>query len=141
MSVMLYDLDTVSKIEKGLSNKKVLDAIKGSDHYITRNADAWVKDSPCDYLGRMLWYMYVANRTAYNLQYKENEKIEFAHTLTSFFEEEVIEVDFKWAIDRLGSLRYNCYTNDGNYFIADGWLDTAEMLLKLFRERRHPSEY
>ena len=137
MSVMLYDLDTLSKIEKGLSNKKVLDAIKGSDHYIIRNADAWMNDSPKDYLGRMLWYMYVANRTAYNLQYKENEKIEFV--------EEDIEVeddvDFKWAVDTLGSLNYNCHTNEGNYFIADGWLDTAEKLLKLFRERRHPSEY
>ena len=141
MSVMLYDLDTVSKIEKGLASQKVFDAIKDSDHYIIRNADAWMNDTPSDYLGRMLWYMYVANRTAYNLQYKENEKIEFAHTLTSFLEEEDIEVDFKWAIDTLGSLNYNCHTNEGNYFIADGWLDTAEKLLKLFRERRHPSEY
>ena len=137
MSVMLYDLDTVSKIEKGLASKKVLDAIKGSDHYIIRNADAWMNDSPKDYLGRMLWYMYVANRTAYNLQYKENEKIEFV-------EEDIVvedDVDFKWAVDTLGSLNYNCHTNEGNYFIADGWLDTAEKLLKLFRERRHPSEY
>lgn len=132
---MLYDLDTVSKIEKGLSNKKVLDAIKESDHYNIRNANSWTNDTPREYLGRMLWYMYVANRTAYNLQYEENETIEFKEIGT----EE--DVDFKWAIDRLGSLNYNCHTNDGNYFIADAWLDTAEKLLKLFRERRHPSEY
>ena len=136
MSVILYDLDTVSKIEKGLAIQKVFDAIKDSNHYIIRNADSWMNDSPKDYLGRMLWYMYVANRTAYNLQYKENEKIEFV--------EEDIEVeddvDFKWAVDTLGRLNYNCHTNEGNYFIADGWLDTAEKLLKVFRERRHPRE-
>jgi hypothetical protein len=135
MSVMLYNLDTISKIEKGLASQKVFDAIKDSDHYIIRNADEWTNDTPREYLGRMLWYMYVANRTAYNLQYKENETIEFEDIGTKD------DVDFKWAVDTLGSLNYNCHTNDGNYFIADGWLDTAEKLLKLFRERRHPSEY
>tara|TARA_S200002703_G_scaffold82315_1_gene70941 strand:- start:1228 stop:1629 length:402 start_codon:yes stop_codon:yes gene_type:complete len=59
---------------------------------------------------RAIWYAYVSNVTAFNLQYRENETIDF-----DFEKYENIQ---KWT---LGSLHYNIATNDGNHFMQDKW--------------------
>lgn len=131
MSVLLFSKKQVCKIYKGLaSNKDVLDIVMDSKHYEDRNQDGCgFKESVEDYLGRMIWYLYVGNVTAYNLQYRENQQISFE----DFDIKE--DIDFKSSLKTLSMLVYNVYTNDGNYFLAKEWIDTADTILNSTKHR------
>jgi hypothetical protein len=63
---------------------------------------------------RAIWYAYVSNVNAYNIQYKENAKLEFDMNIY----ENISSMT-------LGMLHYNIYTNDGNHFMQ-------EKLFKIF---------
>ena len=63
---------------------------------------------------RSVWYTYVSNVTAYNLQYQEKQLIDFDGWDT----DEKIS-DPEELVRELGSLLYNAYTNDGNYFMPE----------------------
>lgn len=65
---------------------------------------------------RAIWYGYIANITAYNVQYEENIMIDF--------EDETIAEDMEYRT--IGGLLYNCYTNAGNCFLADKWIILLE---------------
>jgi hypothetical protein len=65
---------------------------------------------------RAIWYAYVSNVCAYNLQYLEYEAI-------SFESEKYSNIDKH----TLGSLHYNIATNEGNTFMQHKWY-------KIFKE-------
>ena len=67
---------------------------------------------------RAIWYGYIANITAYNVQYEENIQIDF--------EDETISIDMEYRT--IGGLIYNCYTNAGNCFLADKWMKVLEQI-------------
>tara|TARA_Y100000592_G_C5400196_1_gene282706 strand:- start:445 stop:858 length:414 start_codon:yes stop_codon:yes gene_type:complete len=125
MSVILYDKKFITNINQGLiSNKEILEMVKKTKHYKYRCDYSF--ETVEDYIGRMLWYMYVANITAYNLQYRENNNI-------NFDEVEVNEdIDLLKTMQNLGSLLYNVTTNDGNSFIENEWLQTARLIYNKF---------
>lgn len=83
---------------------------------------------------RSIWYAYVSNVVAYNLQYNENEPIQ--HNAWEANTESFINKSE--AIDHLGSLLYNAYTNAGNYFCPVHNLDS---LNKLVSDHRASEEY
>tara|TARA_R100000734_G_C3295283_1_gene86553 strand:- start:418 stop:831 length:414 start_codon:yes stop_codon:yes gene_type:complete len=121
MSVILFDRKFIENVNESLRDREdVLKFIKAQKHYKYRAEYSF--ESPKEYLGRMLWYMYVANITAYNLQYQENELIDFSDVKA------VKGKTLSEAISDLGRLLYNVVTNDGNYFIDKEWLQTARML-------------
>ena len=64
---------------------------------------------------RAIWYGYIANITAYNVQYQENELIDF--------KTEEAATDEEMEYSTIGGLIYNCYTNGGNIFLENKWLD------------------
>ena len=67
---------------------------------------------------RAIWYGYIANITAYNVQYEENVQIDFKdETIAKIMEYRSI-----------GGLLYNCYTNAGNCFLADKWIKIIEQI-------------
>jgi hypothetical protein len=66
---------------------------------------------------RAIWYAYVANVTAYNLQYEENVEIDFD------FDSVLKKNDSRREYMSLSSLMYNIYTNDGNCFLQQKWID------------------
>jgi len=77
-----------------------------------------------DSFGRVMWYLYVANVTAYSLQYQEQ---------TPIFTKEVAADKYKpMAFDDAAagyaSLMYNIFTNDGNYFLGEPWYSYAEKI-------------
>ncbi|QDP67603.1 MAG: hypothetical protein GOVbin568_42 [Prokaryotic dsDNA virus sp.] len=72
---------------------------------------------------RAIWYGYVANLTAYNLQYRENIPIDYK-----------TEDVFDECEDRIGSLLYNIYTNDGNCFLEDRWVAVLKDIADRERE-------
>tara|TARA_R100000152_G_C6752341_1_gene176040 strand:+ start:213 stop:608 length:396 start_codon:yes stop_codon:yes gene_type:complete len=123
MSVMLYSKKSISKIVIDLTNNDlVINEVKNLKHYNER-CNGWY-ESPEDYIGRMIWYMYVGNITAYNLQYRENQQIDFKEYDVK------LDEDIEESLNKLGGLLYNCYTNDGNFFVDKSWLDSAEMIKK-----------
>lgn len=63
---------------------------------------------------RSVWYSYISNVTAYNLQYQENELIDF-----DGWDTDEKYTDPKELSDAVASLVYNMYTNDGNYFMPE----------------------
>lgn len=72
---------------------------------------------------RAIWYGYVANLTAYNLQYRENIPIDYdTEELQTEKGDYYYIKDEKDAYDTLCSLLYNIYTNDGNCFLEDRWV-------------------
>lgn len=80
---------------------------------------------------RAIWYGYVGNVTAYNLQYQEDAKIDFDWESKVDFEmtEEV-------ALTELKSLKYNIYTNDGNCFVQQKWIDLIEGVIKRLDDKK-----
>jgi hypothetical protein len=65
---------------------------------------------------RAIWYAYVSNVTAYNLQYQQYEQIDFQTNEFSNI-----------GMGTLGGLHYNIATNDGNTFMQHKWY-------KIFKE-------
>ena len=76
---------------------------------------------------RAIWYAYVGNVTAFNLQYEENIEIDFDWKKMPDF-----KMDKHIALSELKSLRYNIYTNDGNCFVQQKWIDLMQGVIDRF---------
>lgn len=128
MSVSLLTKEEINRTyETLIANEEIKQFVTGFIHYKERNK--FLKESPENFIGRALWYGHVANITAYNLQYQENEPIDFKDE-TEYKPYE----DLQEAINILGSLDYNIDTNDGNYFIMDDWRNVIQMIYRKFKE-------
>lgn len=88
-------------------------------------------------LQRSIWYAYISNVTAYNVNYRENTPIDFK----GWEENEDKFNDANKAIDELASLLYNAYTNAGNSFAPDGTLETLSDFVKAVRETQEYKDY
>lgn len=103
-----------------------------SKEEITRIANTLTQDLSAEgkeARSRDIWYAYVSNVTAYNLQYQENAEIDFS----DWNEDDKFET-YAEAIDELGHLLYNVYTNSGNYFMPKESLDRLEEFYKINRK-------
>jgi len=89
-------------------------------------AKKWAKNEKEE---RAIWYGYVANLTAYNLQYRENIPIDYE-----------TEDVFDECEDRIGSLIYNIYTNDGNCFLEDRWVAVLNEIAEREKQIESQSE-
>ena len=79
---------------------------------------------------RAIWYAYVGNVTAFNLQYEEKEEIDFD------FDKKcpTIMANKNIAKTELKSLMYNIYTNDGNCFVQQKWIDLMQGVIDRFED-------
>lgn len=77
-----------------------------------------------DSFGRLMWYLYVANGTAYSLQYQEEVQI-FSKEVAA---DKYKPMAFDDAAAGYASLIYNIFTNDGNYFLGEPWYSYAEKI-------------
>jgi len=77
-----------------------------------------------DSFGRLMWYLYVANGTAYSLQYQEEIQI-FSKEVAA---DKYKPMAFDDAAAGYASLIYNIFTNDGNYFLGEPWYSYAEKI-------------
>jgi len=74
--------------------------------------------------GRLMWYLYVANGTAYSLQYQEEIQI-FSKEVAA---DKYKPMAFDDAAAGYANLIYNIFTNDGNYFLGEPWYSYAEKI-------------
>lgn len=135
MSVQLFTENEISKLTNTLTaNENILSFVETTEIFQSRKKYSF--EDARETLGRAIWYGYVANRTAYNLQYQRNEQIDFDYESDDHFE------NSNDAIYSLGSLLYNITTNDGNVFLADEWVNLLKLVQKKFyveREVENPS--
>ena len=125
MSVNLFAEQEISKLYNTLSaDKNVQEFVSELDFFKKRNK--FGAESAEDFIGRAVWYGYIANITAFNVQYRENEQINFNMESDEKFE------NFQDAIQLLGSLLYNVSTNDGNIFLMDDWYNALTSIEKEF---------
>ena len=106
MSVNLFTSTEASKLANSLSN-------------FSKTKD----------MGKVVWYLFVSNVTAYNLQYKEDAIIDFEE----FEKCDETYDNIQDAIDKFYSLHYNAFSNAGNSFYPpsiqsdiDWFLDVAK---------------
>ncbi len=129
MSVQLFTENEISKLTNTLTaNENILSFVETTEIFQSRKKYSF--EDARETLGRAIWYGYVANRTAYNLQYQRNEQIDFDYESDDHFE------NSNDAIYSLGSLLYNITTNDGNVFLADEWVNLLKLVQKKFYVER-----
>ena len=123
MSVNLYNYTFINSVYHGLSgDDDFMEFIQNTP--IGKPGDAYPPS--LDGFGRLMWYLYVANVTAYSLQYQEQ---------TPIFTKEVAADKYKFmafddAAAGYASLIYNIFTNDGNYFLGEPWYSYAVKINK-----------
>ena len=123
MSVILYEYKEFEGVYDELVNIPKLENIVMNNTYVKKyNSNPMPLSMKYKFegvLGRLLWYMYVANRVAYSLQYQENEDI--------FTPEETAEkYTIEEAKQKFGSFMYNIYTNNGTVFLSKDWIGLAQ---------------
>tara|TARA_R110002020_G_scaffold96958_1_gene231621 strand:+ start:9128 stop:9682 length:555 start_codon:yes stop_codon:yes gene_type:complete len=113
---------------KKLACDKIMEIIELSPHYKKRKSNMSM-ETPEQYFGRMIWYLYVANVTAYNLQYRETQSPVYDDLTESEHWTNIITKTDE-LVSEMRSLLYNVFTNDGNVFVADGWVETFTNVIK-----------
>ena len=127
MSVFILDSQEIIKVSNTLSQQPLVqDFVKKLDFFKQRNEG--LTETPETFIGRAVWYACIANVTAFNVQYKENEPIDFDMDGKEDFD------TLGEAVDSLRSLLYNCYTNDGNSFLSGDWMEVLEAIKKEFKD-------
>ena len=127
MSVFILDSQEIIKVSNTLSQQPLVqDFVKKLDFFKQRNE--FTAESAENFIGRAVWYACIANVTAFNVQYKENEPIDFDMEGDEDFD------TLGEAVDSLRSLLYNCYTNDGNSFLSGDWMEALEAIKKEFKD-------
>lgn len=71
-------------------------------------------------IGRLFWYLWIANKTAFALQYEEEPGF-FIDTTESKVSPK--SCTLKQLREKIGSLSYNLFTNDGHYFVSEEWYE------------------
>lgn len=125
MSVCLLTELEIAKITNTLTaNEDVLKFVETTE--LAKERLKYSYEDPANTLARAIWYGYVANLTAYNLQYKRNEKINYDLESNEYYD------TFQEGINNLRSLNYNIATNDGNIFLEDRWSNLLREVAKKF---------
>lgn len=129
MSVALLLKEEIIKTCNTLAQQPLVqDFIKETKEYKDYTETSFGSVAAEDFIARAVWYGYVANVTAFNVQYRENVEIDFNMEGKDDFS------TLQDAVSILGHLIYNCYTNDGNSFLQDKWMNVLSSIKKEFYE-------
>ena len=80
MSVILYNWNTISNLIKNIEHDQELEThLPKCDSFKSRTKNNVYVETPNTFISRCLWYSWVANKTAYELQYRENTDIPWNH--------------------------------------------------------------
>lgn len=126
MSVSLINRAELNKSMNTLSkNEAIQNFVAEQDFY--KEYNKFGAESTENFIGRTLWYGYIANITACNVQYAENEQIDF-----SDFDDKIEFEDVQDAIKLIGYLLYNTYTNNGTCFLQDDFINILNAIKEEF---------
>tara|TARA_R110001592_G_scaffold253005_1_gene515848 strand:+ start:507 stop:926 length:420 start_codon:yes stop_codon:yes gene_type:complete len=133
MSVMLLEYKEIANMSENIikdlsENPELVKELEETKFFTERNK-GFSKTSIDEFIGRAIWYGFIANKTAYELQYQENTNIDFKEPLPKFINYNNEDIN-----NSLGSLLYNIYTNDGNCFIQDDWLNIIVIIRDYYKD-------
>lgn len=132
MSVSLINRTDLNKAMNTISkNLDIQYFVKQSDFFEEYNK--FGVETVETFIGRALWYGYIANITAWNVQYEENEQIDF-----SDFSDDLEFENLQEAISILDGLVYNIFTNNGTCFLQQKWLNLLDNIIKNFQVIEEP---
>ena len=138
MSVIAFEWNEISGVGDELVKIRAIREIAENSPYFikhnSRNMPPEHKYNADDFIARLIWYMYVANRVAYTLSYKDNADIFPANedNSTQYNEEE--------ALSKFSSLMYNIYTQGGQVFLSEEWLNVADKIYE-YAKKNDPNYY
>tara|TARA_R110002020_G_scaffold402623_1_gene612775 strand:- start:386 stop:787 length:402 start_codon:yes stop_codon:yes gene_type:complete len=133
MSVIAFNYEDVCKISNTLKeNQQVKDFVSQLPEYRERIKPSYIKENEGQYIQRLMWYLYLSNQFCYSVQYQDPitsdlyKQKESDEQLNSLLE----------CKSELSGLIYNIYTNDGNAFLMDKWLNPAVKILEFITEKK-----
>jgi intein/homing endonuclease len=129
MSVNLLEKQEISKIANTLAeNKYVCKFVETLPFFKERRKYLFeYKENAKDFISRAIWNAYIGNVTAFNCQYGKGVRIKYLKLSSEDKFDSLQE-----GISSLGNLIYNCYTNNGSYFVGKGWLDSLQSIRDRF---------
>lgn len=145
MSVMLFSQSKIMGMSEGVKLRQELKSIilyskpyrryKLLDMQFNKDGVFVSEESQAAIIERLFWYCWQANKIAYVLNYpdeKDNVKI-------GEWDEDLKPKDFhisdQQLLDDLSHFRYNLFTNDGNIFLADEWLEALDSIIGSLKDR------
>jgi hypothetical protein len=136
MSVIAFEWNEISGVGDELVKiRTIREIVENSPYFIEHNSREMppqYKYNAEDFVGRLIWYMYVANRVAYTVSYKENADIFPAN------EDNSTQYNKQEALDMFSSLMYNIYTQGGQVFLSEEWLSVAQEI-KEYAQKNDPN--
>jgi len=78
-------------------------------------------------ISRLFWYLWIANKTAFALQYRKEPEF-FVDVIESKVSPKPCTL--KELRGKIRSLNYNLFTNDGHYFVAEEWYELFDDIIK-----------
>ena len=85
-----------------------------------KNINELTEKVASEVLGRLVWYCWVANKTAFALQYQEEPGL-FDEGYLGI--EKTVSCDLRKLVRELDHLLYNMFTGDGHIFLSSEWLE------------------
>ena len=141
MSVSTFSYLEVEKISETLSkdpNIQQLAVIEAELNGIDKSyysKTAYSDGSPESLIRRTLWYLYIANRVAFSVQYKLEPEF-FNEQYKKLLNKKIEGYPLKEAMSEFGSLMYNIYTNDGNVFLGEKFFNVADIIYEYTKQFR-----
>ena len=134
MSVTYIEKKKIKLMHMGVKGylKDISGAIYGNKNFLWRRSyfSGTEEDHMNCILGRLFWYLHVANATAYGLQYQEAIDID-----RTDLPDNPHFIGLKELIEQLDHLDYNLSTNDGNRFIHRDWEDLFFKILESLKDK------
>tara|TARA_R110002110_G_scaffold83540_12_gene216833 strand:+ start:644 stop:1081 length:438 start_codon:yes stop_codon:yes gene_type:complete len=142
MSVSKFSYKEIEEISNNIENyindgyfddlvEDVLETKIAEKKFFPPNTDN--NEKAIELIQRGLWYGYIANKTAWEMQYQENTDIDFKAEEVKKEDAEVLDLEYIKA--EVSSLIYNIYTNDGNCFLQDDWVEVIKTVEKNINDR------
>ena len=125
MSVVKYKRRKYLRLARVCKNNpELVEVFKSLPHYI-HYTEGWLAGLPVmKYIDNMFWFLYVANRTAYNVQHQDNAALNFQTKLPA----PIGELTYVELEEELSAIDYNTFTGRGGYFIDEGYIDSLHLL-------------
>ena len=79
-----------------------------------------------DVISRLFWYLWIANKTAFALQYEEEPGFFVDATESKVSPKPCTLKELR---GKIRSLNYNLFTNDGHYFVSEEWFELFDDII------------
>lgn len=142
MSVIRFNEKEILKVRNALL-QRVSSLRNGAVYYAVRYAPITIQKLEWDsriekegeeevlegVVSRLMWYVWIANKTAYALQYQDEPDFFGDFTEAAWDRESGGYLESLELWRELRSIQYNLATNDGHTFLAEPWQELLDRIM------------